>query len=264
MILTSLQLENVAETIYNLMTGIYDLNNFESPYNKLVKDELTSENGKVYQLFISIYNNIDMIYDQSDQDATSREELLDNIETAQETICIYAFKKGYKEGKEREEDSIEYKNIQIKFDSVINTNFDKLRKRSGFSNKTKKVFDTISDLLNKRFTILAGVAYSYGKKLRRGEIPIWFNLEEEKVENILTATNQSIDRQKRKPRIKAEMIVQYHGRELTQSEIIKMVRKKWGKEGKIERIREIKLYVKPEENRIYFVVNKKERDYIEI
>ena len=54
----------------------------------------------------------------------------------------------------------------------------------------------------------------------------------------------------------ASVILQYAGREVQASDWTQKVKELWKAEGKAEAdLKEIKLYVKPEENTVYYVVN---------
>lgn len=62
-----------------------------------------------------------------------------------------------------------------------------------------------------------------------------------------------------KKEIKVNTIVEDHGRQIEESTIIANVKKAWTASGKkIGDIKSIELYIKPEENAVYYVVNKTE------
>ena len=60
-----------------------------------------------------------------------------------------------------------------------------------------------------------------------------------------------------KKEIAAEVYVQFRGREVSTKDVLKNVKKIWTNEmGKKEKdIKDIKLYIKPEENKAYYVIN---------
>ena len=57
----------------------------------------------------------------------------------------------------------------------------------------------------------------------------------------------------KKPEVKREIFVEHNGNQVSEEEIIAKVRKDF-KERKIE-VKEVKLYIKPEDNACYYVVN---------
>lgn len=59
-----------------------------------------------------------------------------------------------------------------------------------------------------------------------------------------------------KKEIKINAIVEDHGRQIEESAIVANVKKAWKASGKkIGDIKTIELYIKPEENAVYYVVN---------
>jgi hypothetical protein len=59
-----------------------------------------------------------------------------------------------------------------------------------------------------------------------------------------------------KKEIKVKAVVQYQGKQVEEKEIIGNVKKAWTKTGgKVRDIRSIDLYIKPEEDKVYYVVN---------
>ena len=62
-----------------------------------------------------------------------------------------------------------------------------------------------------------------------------------------------------KKEIKVNAIIEDHGRQIEESAVIANVKKAWTASGKkIGDIKSIELYIKPEENAVYYVVNKTE------
>ena len=56
--------------------------------------------------------------------------------------------------------------------------------------------------------------------------------------------------------MKTNVNIQYLGKEISEKEIIAQVKKDWtAQKNKIGDIKTIELYVKPEENSVYYVVN---------
>ncbi len=60
-----------------------------------------------------------------------------------------------------------------------------------------------------------------------------------------------------KKAVKEEVYLQYGGREISKDELIRQVKAIWTKElkNKVGDIASIQLYLKPEENMVYYVVN---------
>ena len=59
-----------------------------------------------------------------------------------------------------------------------------------------------------------------------------------------------------KKEIKVNAVVEHYGRQIEESAIVANVKKAWTASGKkIKDIKSIELYIKPEENAVYYVVN---------
>lgn len=59
-----------------------------------------------------------------------------------------------------------------------------------------------------------------------------------------------------KKEIKVNAIVEHYGRQISEQDIIANVKRAWTNSGKNEKdIKSIELYIKPEENAVYYVVN---------
>ena len=62
-----------------------------------------------------------------------------------------------------------------------------------------------------------------------------------------------------KKEIKVNAIVEHYGRQISEQDIIANVKRAWTNSGKNEKdIKSIELYIKPEENAVYYVVNETE------
>ncbi len=56
--------------------------------------------------------------------------------------------------------------------------------------------------------------------------------------------------------MKSNIYVEFYGEQVSQAELVEEVKKIWKDEGKkIEDLTDIKLYLKPEEDRVYYVLN---------
>lgn len=62
-----------------------------------------------------------------------------------------------------------------------------------------------------------------------------------------------------KKEIKVKTVIQYDGKEADEKDIIASVKKMWTKSGKkIRDIKTMELYIKPEDEAVYYVINKTE------
>lgn len=56
--------------------------------------------------------------------------------------------------------------------------------------------------------------------------------------------------------MKSNIYVEFYGEQVSQAELVEEVKKIWKDEGKkLEDLTDIKLYLKPEEDRVYYVLN---------
>lgn len=96
------QIENIANTVFCLMTGVYDLEVFNSPYNELVRDEMTNENGRAYDIFEKIYHNINTLNEKlnniqgGNEEYNIFEQILSYADRVLEKKCIMSFIRGYR------------------------------------------------------------------------------------------------------------------------------------------------------------------------
>ena len=59
-----------------------------------------------------------------------------------------------------------------------------------------------------------------------------------------------------KKELKVKAVVEYYGKQVSEKEIIANVKKAWTKSGKkVGEIKTMDLYIKPEENAVYYVIN---------
>lgn len=67
-----------------------------------------------------------------------------------------------------------------------------------------------------------------------------------------------------KKEMKTTVVVEYYGKQVSEKEMIASVKKAWTKSGnKVRDIKTMALYVKPEENSVYYVINDKATGRIE-
>ena len=65
--------------------------------------------------------------------------------------------------------------------------------------------------------------------------------------------------------MKMKTFVEYNGKQVEEKEIIAAVKKEWTEKGnKIGDIKTLDLYIKPEENAVYYVINDTESDKVEL
>lgn len=56
-------------------------------------------------------------------------------------------------------------------------------------------------------------------------------------------------------KVKTTIALQFHGRELNETDLVEKAKQLWEEAGKSEAIKELNLYVKPEDNAVYCVAN---------
>lgn len=77
-----------------------------------------------------------------------------------------------------------------------------------------------------------------------------------KADTVTTETKKAVAKATKKP-VKEEVYLQYAGKEINKDELVKQVKEIWTKQlkNKVGDIATITLYLKPEENKAYYVVN---------
>ncbi|MCD8398203.1 MAG: DUF6465 family protein [Lachnospiraceae bacterium] len=77
-----------------------------------------------------------------------------------------------------------------------------------------------------------------------------------KADTMTTEAKKAVAKATKKP-LKEEVYLQYAGKEINKDEVVKQVKEIWTKEmkNKIGDIATITLYLKPEENKAYYVIN---------
>ena len=101
MILTFSQLHDLSEVIFGLMTGVYDLDVFVSPYNALIQNEFSLNNGRAVEAYSSIYTGIESLQDLLNKLKNDSEEdkafdcLRNSIDDLLKEICTSAIAIGY-------------------------------------------------------------------------------------------------------------------------------------------------------------------------
>lgn len=195
MVITSIQLNNIAQTVYNLMTGTYDLKYFYSPYNDLIINELTDAGGKAFNTFTKIYNSVYSLDQsgnlQTDQKETYGiiEDFMDDLDHTQDLLCICAFKRGYYDENDQNRNNTftpVYEN-HLKRElhmpgGIGNYNYSRLI--ASLNSIRKLSYDTntslpsdIMEIIDIQFSILTSASYLYGQQLAKGNLPVWSNPE---------------------------------------------------------------------------------------
>ena len=89
--------------------------------------------------------------------------------------------------------------------------------------------------------------------------------EEKPAEKIEEASTEVVEKKVRRTAKKeAEVYIQYLGKELSAKNVLENIKNLWtGEMGRKEKdFKDVKVYIKPEENKAYFVVNGNETGYI--
>lgn len=208
MIASPEQLYNISQTIYCLMTDIYDRRYFLSPYNKLVPNELDPEAGHAAAAFHSIYDELGIIMDYWFWITGSRqgfddiqEMILDKIDHTLEALCTGAVTLGYLDAYHISGICIidsAYKEFFLKkmqsSGSILNQGFQELQAAlktldimsisfGDTEGKSTRHIERLLDLINQEFAILTDIAFLHGKAIGNGDYPFW--LHEENPENNL-------------------------------------------------------------------------------
>ena len=85
------------------------------------------------------------------------------------------------------------------------------------------------------------------------------------VAKAVTKTATKTVKKAAKKDIKVKAFVEYYGKQVEEKDIIARVKKAWTKSGKkVGDIKEMDLYIKPEENAVYYVINGTETGAVEL
>jgi len=84
------------------------------------------------------------------------------------------------------------------------------------------------------------------------------------VAKAVTKTATKTVKKAAKKDIKIKAFVEYYGKQVEEKDIIARVKKAWTRSGKkVGDIKEMDLYIKPEENAVYYVINGTETGAVE-
>lgn len=196
------ELDNVAQTFYYLMRGVYNLDIFKSPYNDKVANELTSEDGKAFHTFFPVYEAIEYLSDllnflnlTQQQDFEILDVILSDADDVLHTVAVCSVKlafgkaggytgprqspplyDGFWEKELRRPGgtgSVAYARLLEDVTAIK----DMLNEFVFDSSQAFRVLDTFLALLKQRFSVFADIAFSYGLRLASGELPVWINPE---------------------------------------------------------------------------------------
>lgn len=201
MSVSSNQLYNISQTIYRLMTGIYDRKYFHSPYNRLVPDELDWETGRAAPVFHAIYDECEIIRNRwnmltgRDQDYAILETVRDKIDVVLEELCTAAVALGYMESLRSSGFGIinspyeEFFSIKMKapggicnktYQELISV-LESLRAECIFYGDTEengdRIIETLLEMINQEYAVLTNIAFLHGKAIGEENYPFWIRKE---------------------------------------------------------------------------------------
>ena len=102
----------------------------------------------------------------------------------------------------------------------------------------------------------APVSNSVVTEVKAAEVKAETKTEAPKAEEPKKETKKAPAKRAAAKDIKTSVVVQFAGKEVTEKELIAAVKKAYTKKGnKVDDIKTIEIYVKPEENAAYYVVN---------
>ena len=201
MILTFSQLHDLSEVIFGLMTGVYDLDVFVSPYNALIQNEFSLNNGRAVEAYSSIYTGIESLQDLLNKLKNDSEEdkafdcLRNSIDDLLKEICTsaiaigYLVSKGYVTLDIKEAPYEKYFRLQfIREDGIGYRRYNQLisameRVRKLFidlgdkDNGVEEFLEMIQDSIEQEYSILTHIAYSHGESVGNGTYPLWLENE---------------------------------------------------------------------------------------
>lgn len=203
MTLSILQLHNIANTFYQLMRGVYDLKEFNSPYNSFIQNEFDEKHGTATEYFYSIYENIASLttlfneLDHSNEEEyrvllefdDCREDLLEELTicsaaigylTAKNLIILNIKNSLYKDFMKRQ--LTQQNGVgQIKYNKFC-TSIENIKHKFNQSGATREQLEIVHRIIDKtltsieqELTVFVDTAYSHGIALGHEKYPIWLN-----------------------------------------------------------------------------------------
>ncbi len=87
-----------------------------------------------------------------------------------------------------------------------------------------------------------------------------------KADSVTTEAKKTVSKTVAAKPIKEEVYLQYFGKEVSKDDLMKQVKAIWTKQmkHKVSEMKTVTLYLKPEENKVYYVINGEESGSLEI
>lgn len=125
--------------------------------------------------------------------------------------------------------------------------------------KVQKVAKAVAEVVEEKAEKIADAVEDKAEKVK--------DMVEEKVADTVAEAKEVVKKAKKattKKEIKTTLFVEYFGKQVEEKEMIAAVKKAWTSAGnKVGDIKTIELYVKPEDDAVYYVINKTESGKVE-
>lgn len=195
MLLSSTQLLYISQTIYGLMTDIYDREHFYLEYKNLVPNELEPNTGRVTAVFNAIYHELDTIGDHWNHLTNQRknytvlEAVLDKMDGVLKELCTNAVIIGYETALHLSDiciaDSVYKEHFYPKMKAgeicnhqyseliiaLMNIQTEAIRYGDIKENITQSMI-CLMQLIDQEYNILTDIAFSHGTALGRGDMNV--------------------------------------------------------------------------------------------
>lgn len=125
--------------------------------------------------------------------------------------------------------------------------------------KVQKATKAVAEVVEEKVEKLADIVEDKAEKVK--------DIVEDKVADAVVEAKEVVKKAKKattKKDIKTTLFVEYFGKQVEEKEMIAAVKKAWTSAGnKVSDIKTIELYVKPEDDAVYYVINKTESGKVE-
>ena len=125
--------------------------------------------------------------------------------------------------------------------------------------KVQKAAKAVAEVVEEKVEKIADVVEDKAEKV--------MDIVEDKVADAVVEAKEVVKKAKKattKKEIKTTLFVEYFGKQVEEKEMIAAVKKAWTSAGnKVSDIKTIELYVKPEDDAVYYVINKTESGKVE-
>lgn len=125
--------------------------------------------------------------------------------------------------------------------------------------KVQKAAKAVAEVVEEKVEKIADVVEDKAEKV--------MDIVEDKVADAVVEAKEVVKKAKKattKKDIKTTLFVEYFGKQVEEKEMIAAVKKAWTSAGnKVGDIKTIELYVKPEDDAVYYVINKTESGKVE-